>query len=142
MRLNERVETFKDLATDEEFMKIAAASGVSNGFLATGLGLLSELASVQVLAERAREMERFADAAQRLQDGAPNVPRVSVPTPSGVTPNTSTMIADQRLLDMAQNIEVNVQIGDETLEDLVVTTSKKAEDKSAFFSRLVASGAE
>jgi hypothetical protein len=52
------------------------------------------------------------------------------------------MIADQRLLDMAQNIEVNVQIGDETLEDLVVTTSKKAEDKSAFFSRLVASGAE
>ena len=142
LRLNERVETFKDLATDEEFMKIAAASGVSNGFLATGLGLLSELASVQGLAERARELERFADAAQRLQDGAPNVPRVSVPTPSGVTPNTSTMIADQRLLDMAQNIEVNVQIGDETLEDLVVTTSKKAEDKSAFFSRLVASGAE
>ena len=48
-------------------------------------------------------------------------------------------MADQPLRDIANNIEVNVQIGDESLEDIIVTTSKKSfEDKSTFFSRLVA----
>tara|TARA_R100000773_G_scaffold15560_5_gene14152 strand:+ start:2781 stop:4736 length:1956 start_codon:yes stop_codon:yes gene_type:complete len=141
LKLNERVEIFKELAADKEFMKIAQESDTSNGFLAIGLDLLSQLAGVQGLDQRATELERFADAAQRLQDGAPNVPRVTVPTPSIVT-DSSTLRADQALRDIANNIEVNVQIGDESIEDLVVTTSKKAEDKSAFFSRLVASGAE
>ena len=142
LKLNEKVEIFKGLATDEEFMRIASASGTSNGFLAIGLDLMSQLAGVQGLDQRARELERFADAAQRLQDGAPNVPRVSVPTPSPFIPNSATIRSDQQLMDLGNNIEVNVQIGDESLEDIIVTTSKKAEDKSAFFSRLVAAGAE
>ena len=34
-------------------------------------------------------------------------------------------MADQQLRDIGNNIEVNVQIGDESLEDIIVTTSKK-----------------
>ena len=76
--------------------------------------------------------------AERLQEVTIDVPRVSVPTPDQFIPNSTTSMADQQLRDIANNIEVNVQIGDESLEDIIVTTSKKAEDKSAFFSRLVA----
>jgi len=142
LKLNEKVETFKSLAADEEFMKIAQKSGESNGFLAIGLGLMSSLAEIQGLDARARELNAMAAAAERLARAPIDVPRVSVPTPDQFIPNSATSMADQALRDIANNIEVNVQIGDESLEDIIVTTSKKAEDKSAFFSRLVAAGAE
>ena len=103
---------------------------------------MSSLAEIQGLDARARELNAMAAAAERLARAPIDVPRVSVPTPDQFIPNSATSMADQALRDIANNIEVNVQIGDESLEDIIVTTSKKAEDKSAFFSRLVAAGAE
>ena len=55
-----------------------------------------------------------------------DVPRVSVPTPDQFIPNSiATSMHRSAFRDIANNIEVNVQIGDESLEDIIVTTSKK-----------------
>jgi len=66
LELNEKVDAFKELAADEEFMAIAKEAGAANPFLATGLGLMSGLAKLQGLNERANELNRFAQAAERL----------------------------------------------------------------------------
>ena len=66
LELNEEVEIFKELAADEEFMAIAKEAGIANPFLATGLGLMSGLAKLQGLNERAQELNNFAKAAERL----------------------------------------------------------------------------
>jgi len=66
LELNEKVDAFKELAADEEFMAIAKEAGIANPFLATGLGLMSGLAKLQGLNERANELNRFAQAAERL----------------------------------------------------------------------------
>jgi len=66
LELNEEVELFKELAADEEFMAIAKEAGIANPFLATGLGLMSGLAKLQGLNERAQELNNFAKAAERL----------------------------------------------------------------------------
>ncbi len=64
--LNEKVEEFKELAADEEFMAIANKADAANPFLAIGLGLMSELAELQGLNDRAKELDNFAKAAERL----------------------------------------------------------------------------
>jgi len=66
LELNQKVDAFKELAADEEFMAIAREAGVANPFLATGLGLMSGLAKLQGLNERAQELNNFAKAAERL----------------------------------------------------------------------------
>jgi len=66
LELNEKVDAFKELAADEEFMAIAKEAGIANPFLATGLGLMSGLAKLQGLNERAQELNNFAKAAERL----------------------------------------------------------------------------
>jgi hypothetical protein len=66
LELNEKVDAFKELAADEEFMAIAKEAGIANPFLATGLGLMSGLAKLQGLNERAQELNNFAAAAERL----------------------------------------------------------------------------
>jgi len=66
LELNEKVDAFKELAADEEFMAIAREADIANPFLATGLGLMSGLAKLQGLNERANELNRFAQAAERL----------------------------------------------------------------------------
>jgi len=66
LELNQKVDAFKELAADEEFMAIAREAGAANPFLATGLGLMSGLARLQGLNERANELNRFAQAAERL----------------------------------------------------------------------------
>ena len=47
-------------------MAIARESKEANPFLATGLGLMSQLAELQGLDERAKELNNFAAAAERL----------------------------------------------------------------------------
>ena len=90
LELNEEVELFKELAADEEFMAIAKEAGIANPFLATGLGLMSGLAKLQGLNERANELNRFAQAAERLaaaQAGKfDNVPRTKF-TPPKIDPS-------------------------------------------------------
>jgi hypothetical protein len=66
IELNKKVDAFKELAADEEFMAIAKEANIANPFLATGLGLMSGLAKLQGLNERAIELNRFAQAAERL----------------------------------------------------------------------------
>jgi len=116
--LNEQVGTFKELAVDKKFMEILAAAGMTNPFLATGLDLMSQLASIKGLDNRARELERFAAAAERIAN-APDVPIQAVSAPiSANVPNSATQLADQRLRDLAgdQNIEVVLQLEEEDLQ--------------------------
>ena len=82
--LNEQVGTFKELAIDKKFMEILAAAGLTNPFLATGLDLMSQLAQLEGLDNRARELERFAAAAERLAN-APDVPIQAISSPVSAT---------------------------------------------------------
>jgi hypothetical protein len=66
LELNQKIDAFKELAADEEFMAIAQESGEANTFLATGLGLMSGLAKLQGLDNRAIELNNMAKAAERL----------------------------------------------------------------------------
>ena len=68
LELNEKVDAFKELAADEEFMAIAKEAGIANPFLATGLGLMSGLARIQGVEDRAIELNNMAKAAERLRD--------------------------------------------------------------------------
>tara|TARA_R100000654_G_C2684321_1_gene127736 strand:- start:155 stop:2134 length:1980 start_codon:yes stop_codon:yes gene_type:complete len=149
IKLNEKSEAFKQLLLNEEFRRIASASGELNPFIKDSLDILSDLASLQGLNNRAQELNNFARAAERLaaaQSGATsNVPRVSVSSPSpsrAFIPNTATQLSDARLSNIANNIDVKVQIGEEEFDAAVETSSQRSQDRSAFFSRLVAAGAE
>ena len=82
--LNEQVGTFKELAVDKKFMEILAAAGMANPFLATGLSLMSELAAIQGLDNKARELERFSAAAERLA-AVPDVPIQAISAPVTAT---------------------------------------------------------
>lgn len=66
LSLNQKIDAFKELAADEEFMAIAQESGEANTFLAKGLGLMSGLAKLQGLDNRAIELNNMAKAAERL----------------------------------------------------------------------------
>ncbi len=139
VKLNQRVEEFKSLAADKEFMEIAKASGEANPFLAIGLGLMSELAKVQGLDDRARELNNFAAAAERLARAQSNIPTVSF-TPAStpaIVPDSATAIADARLREIANNIEVNVSIGEENIDDIVAQSNQRNEDRTGFFSDLI-----
>ena len=147
--LNAKSEAFKQLLLNEEFKRIASASGELNPLIADSLDVLSQLATLQGLNARAKELDNFARAAERLaaaQSGAGSgVPRVSVSSPApsrAFVPNTSTQIADARLSNIANNIDVKVQIGEEDFDAAVETSSQRSQDRSAFFSRLIAAGAE
>jgi len=149
VKLNEAADAFNQLNADEGFIDLLRANKQLNPFIALNLDVLSKIASLQGLDQRAREFSRFADAAERLaaaQSGVGSgVPRVSVgsPAPSrAFVPNTSTQIADARLSNIANNIDVKVQIGEEEFDAAVETSSQRSQDRSAFFSRLVAAGAE
>jgi hypothetical protein len=137
--LNTQVNTFKELAADEKFMDIAKASGEANPFLAIGLGLMSELAAIQGLDERARELNNFAAAAERLSRAQTNIPTTTF-TPAdtpAIIPSSATEMADARLREIAQNIQVNVQIGEENIDDIVAQSNQRNEDRTGFFSDLV-----
>tara|TARA_Y100001963_G_scaffold114632_1_gene158953 strand:+ start:702 stop:2681 length:1980 start_codon:yes stop_codon:yes gene_type:complete len=149
IELNEKSEAFKQLLLNEEFRRIASASGELNPLIKDSLDILSDLASLQGLNNRAQELNNFARAAERLaaaQSGATsNVPRVSVSSPApsrAFIPNTATQLADARLSNIANNIDVKVQIGEEEFDAAVETSSQRSQDRSAFFSRLIAAGAE
>jgi|9_EtaG_2_1085328.scaffolds.fasta_scaffold00093_3 hypothetical protein len=73
---------------------------------------------------------RSRQAALSVQSQTPDI--VSTPEP-----DVSTFRQESQ-----PKIDVSVQIGEEAIEDIVVKTSKTAEERSAFFSRLIASGAE
>lgn len=127
--LNEEVDTFKELSVDKEFLKILAANNALNPFLATGLDLMSQLASIEGLDERARELGRFADAAERLAS-VPNAPVVSAaPTPvNQFIPNTATQLADQRLLDLSggqQKLEIVLQVEEEEIQRVNTTIQQR-----------------
>ena len=126
--LNEQVGTFKELAVDEKFMDILAAAGMTNPFLATGLDLMSQLASIQGLDNRARELERFAAAAERLAN-APNVPIQAISAPiSATVPNSATQLADQRLMDLAggqQKLEIVLQVEEEEIQRVNTTIQQR-----------------
>ena len=137
--LNTQVNTFKELAADEKFMDIAKASGEANPFLAIGLGLMSELADIQGLDERARELNNFAAAAERLSRANTNIPTTTF-TPAAtpaIIPSSATEMADARLREIAQNIQVNVQIGEENIDNIVAQSNQRNEDRTGFFSDLV-----
>ena len=89
LELNEKVDLFKELAADEEFMAIAQESETANDFLATGLGLMSGLAKLQGLEDRAIELNNMAKAAERLRDAQAglfdNVPTTKF-TPPDIKP--------------------------------------------------------
>jgi hypothetical protein len=149
VKLNEAADAFNQLNSDEDFMDLLRANKQLNPFIAANLDVLSKIASLQGLDQRARELGRFADAAERLaaaqNAGSSGVPRVSVSSPSPSTafvPNTATQLADARLSSIANNIDVKVQIGEEEFDAAVETSSQRSQDRSAFFSRLVAAGAE
>jgi len=140
--LNEQVEAFNELAANIEFMKIASALGEANPLLSTGLGLLSELAKLQGLDERARELNNMADAAERLgraQAGEfAGLPSQTVSRPAV----TSVPMFGQNELSNFQAAgapvtQVFVQIGEEQLDDVVVKSAQRTQDKSRFFSDLV-----
>ena len=108
--LNEEVEIFKELAADEEFMAMAREAGELNPFLSTGLGLMSQLAELQGLDERAKELNNFAAAAERLAaaqaglfDDVPTTQFTPPPVdPSTLLPPDFVDPALQRALDGAK----------------------------------------
>ena len=138
-KLNEQVDLFNELAVNKEFMRIMAASGMANPFLATGLDLMGKLAKISGLDDRARELERFADAAARLN----NVNSINVPTSSFTMPQQTSvpMFGQQELAGFqaagAPVTQVTVQIGEEQLDDIIVTSTQRSQDKNRFFSDLV-----
>ena len=138
-KLNEQVDLFNELAVNKEFMRIMAASGMANPFLATGLDLMSKLAAISGLDARARELERFADAAARLND----VNSINVPTSSFTPPAvTSVPMFGQNELSGFQAAgagvtQVEVIIGEEAIDDVIVRSTQRTQDKNRFFSGLV-----
>jgi len=68
LKLNEKIDAFNELAASEEWMAIAQETDTANDFLATGLGLMSGLARLQGLEDRAIELNNMAKAAERLRD--------------------------------------------------------------------------
>ena len=46
-------------------------------------------------------------------------------------------MADARLREIAQNIQVNVQIGEENIDNIVAQSNQRNEDRTGFFSDLV-----
>ena len=142
IKLNEASEIFKALSVDSDFMDLLSANDMLNPFLAANLDNLSKLAKLQGLDDRARELDRMADAAERLADAQSrgNIPRTSfspVTTPN--VPDSSTVIADQRLMNLAAAApQVTVQIGEETIDSFVAESNQRNEDRSGFFSELLA----
>jgi hypothetical protein len=122
LELNEKVELFKELAADEEFMDIAREAGEANPFLATGLGLMSGLAKIQGLDDRAIELNNMARAAERLADAQAglfdNVP-VTKFTPPTVDPSTLLPpdFIDKGLLDALAGIGNGAVVDGDVLGD-------------------------
>ena len=108
IKLNEQNEIFKELAADKEFLKILSANQQLTPFIAANLGVLSDIAELQGLDERAREFDNFARAAERLADAQErltNIPRIQF-TPPEFTPDPSDIPLDpglQKLLDEFQS---------------------------------------
>ena len=141
IKLNEASEIFKALSVDNEFMELLIANDMLNPFLAANLDNLSKLAKLQGLDDRARELGRMADAAERLADAQSrgNIPRTSfTPAATPTIPDTSTILADQRLMSLAASApQVTVQIGEETIDSFVAESNQRNEDRSGFFSELL-----
>jgi hypothetical protein len=127
--LNEQVGTFKELAVDKKFMEILAAAGMANPFLATGLSLMSELAAIQGLDNRARELERFADAAERLA-AVPDVPIQAISAPVTAT---VPMFGQQELSAFQgagfqggqQKLEIVLQVEEEEIQRVNTTIQQR-----------------
>lgn len=127
--LNEEVDTFKELSVDKEFLKILAANNALNPFLATGLDLMSQLASIEGLDERARELGRFADAAERLAN-VPDVPIQAISTPVTAT---VPMFGQQELAGFQaagfqggqQKLEIVLQVEEEEIQRVNTTIQQR-----------------
>ena len=127
--LNEEVDTFKELSVDKEFLKILAANNALNPFLATGLDLMSQLASIEGLDERARELGRFADAAERLAN-VPDVPIQAIPSPVTAT---VPMFGQQELAGFQaagfqggqQKLEIVLQVEEEEIQRVNTTIQQR-----------------
>ena len=127
--LNEQVGTFKELSVNKEFLKILAANNALNPFLATGLDLMSQLASIEGLDERARELGRFADAAERLAN-VPDVPIQAISTPVTAT---VPMFGQQELAGFQaagfqggqQKLEIVLQVEEEEIQRVNTTIQQR-----------------
>ena len=110
-------------------MEILAASEMANPFLATGLSLMSELAAIQGLDNRARELERFADAAERLA-AVPDVPIQFISAPVTAT---VPMFGQQELAGFqaagfqrtAKKLEIVLQVEEEEIQRVNTTIQQR-----------------
>ena len=129
LKLNDEINIFKELAVDKEFLKILAANNLLNPFLATGLDLMSQLASIEGLDNRARELERFAAAAERLAN-VPDVPIQAISTPVTAT---VPMFGQQELAGFQgagfqggqQKLEIVLQVEEEEIQRVNTTIQQR-----------------
>jgi hypothetical protein len=137
IKLNEQNELFKELAADKEFMKILSANQKLNPFIAANLDVLSGIAEIQGLDERAREFDNFARAAERLADAQArlrDIPTIEF-TPPDPTPDPGDIPLDpalQKLLDELQSGNGN-QNGNGNGEEEVKVKIELDENASEFF---------
>tara|TARA_R100000655_G_scaffold29818_3_gene60262 strand:+ start:4748 stop:6736 length:1989 start_codon:yes stop_codon:yes gene_type:complete len=137
IKLNEQNELFKELAADKEFMKILSANQKLNPFIAANLDVLSGIAEIQGLDERAREFNNFARAAERLADAQArlrDIPTIEF-TPPDPTPDPGDIPLDpalQKLLDELQSGNGN-QNGNGNGEEEVKVKIELDENASEFF---------
>ena len=107
LELNEAADAFSQLAVDKDFMKLVSANGQLLPFISSNLGILQQLASLEGLDERAREMGRFADEAERLRDAQAglfdDIPRESFDPPD-FRPDPADIPLDQGLMDALSDI--------------------------------------
>lgn len=129
LKLNDEINIFKELAVDKEFLKILTANNLLNPFLATGLDLMSQLASIEGLDNRARELERFAAAAERLAN-VPDVPIQAISTPVTAT---VPMFGQQELAGFQaagfqggqQKLEIVLQVEEEEIQRVNTTIQQR-----------------
>ena len=101
--LREKSEAYKQLFMDKELRDLMIASEELNPKLADFLGILSDISEISGLAERARELDGFAQAAERLaraQSGEFDfVPRTTFTPPPAPLPDPADVPLDKGLED-------------------------------------------
>ena len=118
-------------------MKILSANQKLNPFIAANLDVLSGIAEIQGLDERAREFNNFARAAERLADAQArlrDIPTIEF-TPPDPTPDPGDIPLDpalQKLLDELQSGNGN-QNGNGNGEEEVKVKIELDENASEFF---------
>ena len=150
IKLNEQADIFNQLNADEDFMDLVKANKELNPFIAANLGVLSDIAELQGLNERAREFDNFARAAERLADAQErltNIPRIEF-TPPDFTPDPGDIPLDpalQKALDQAQNgngnggtgngdinLDLTVEVAGEEVDRVFRSTLQRLENANGF----------